>query len=343
MKRFAWLVVPFTLLLLQGVVRGDEVILKNGEKIKGKVLSAADGKLTVKSENMGEVSVSIEDMVTFSTEEALKVVFKNGTAFDQPVSAGEDGKVRIKAEPSGQEITLPISEIDKINPPKAKWTGNVNAGAAFARGNTYYNTANVSAEAVRRGERDRMRFEAGYQGNRQEDVDTGDTSTTQRYVYGGLQYDYFFTKKVYGLAKLWAERDAVANIDLRYMASMGAGWQVVERDDLAFSAEAGLSWVSENYIDETEDSDDNSYMSGRLAYKFFKELNKSVKFIHNLDFYPGFEVQGGYLVITDAALRSTLVGSLFAEAKVEFTWDSTPSAGYKRQDVMYLLSLGWSF
>ena len=288
--------------------------------------------------------MDLSNVETFSTDEAIKIHFKDGTVFDQKVEASVPGKIRIAAGPSGEVLEFPISEIDKINPPKSKWTGNITAGASFTRGNTYTNNAHLSAIAVRRTDIDRMWFEAGYSGGRQKDPATGEKVTTERSSHIGLQYDYFLTKKVYGYGNARAERDAIADIDMRYIAGAGAGWQIKDADDLKFMVEAGVSWVSENY---DEAPDDTSYFSGRLAYRFLRAFNDAVTFYHTTTFYPGFTGEGGYLVNTDAAIRSSLTDSMFAEAKAVWTWDSTPAETLftkaERLDVTYFFSLGWTF
>jgi hypothetical protein len=39
-----------------GPARGDEVLFLNGDRLSGKILKAADGKLTIKTEAAGDAS-----------------------------------------------------------------------------------------------------------------------------------------------------------------------------------------------------------------------------------------------------------------------------------------------
>ena len=43
------------------------------------------------------------------------------------------------------------------------------------------------------------------------------------------------------------------------------------------------------------------------------------------------------------ARRLRIGEGLFAEAKIELRYDSTPAPGAKKDDVRYLLGVGWSF
>jgi len=52
---------------------------------------------------------------------------------------------------------------------------------------------------------------------------------------------------------------------------------------------------------------------------------------------------GDYNLNADAGLRATIDEGLFAEAKIELRYDSTPAPGAKKQDVRYLFGVGWTF
>jgi hypothetical protein len=63
----------FVVLSLSVSLRADEVIFNNGDKLTGTVKSVAGGKLTIKTDVAGEVSVDLKDVKTFSTAESLQV------------------------------------------------------------------------------------------------------------------------------------------------------------------------------------------------------------------------------------------------------------------------------
>ena len=48
-------------------------------------------------------------------------------------------------------------------------------------------------------------------------------------------------------------------------------------------------------------------------------------------------------LITDAGLRVSLTEKLFNELKVEWRHDSSPAPGADRNDLRYLVSVGWQF
>lgn len=328
------------MMLLVAPASGDEILLKNGERIIGKITGMEGGRIKVTSDSMGATSVGLDDIVTFSTDEPIELHFADDSIMNSKVNTHTEGQVQIPVGADQELNQFNVADIKKINPPKVKWTGSIALGAWATRGNTYTQGANGSLNAVRRTELDRITFDAGYVAGRQRDTTTREIDTTQRKSYAGLQYDYFFTKKAYAYANLRAERDAIADIDVRLLAGAGAGYQFIESDPINYSGELGLSWISENRYAPAKDED---YLSARIAHNLTGKLNNGVSYFHHAAWYPGFEHEGGHYVTTESGLRASLLADMFAEFKMLWDWDSTPAQGKKRIDVTYLLSLGWSF
>ena len=53
--------------------RADEVLFLNGDRLSGKILRATGGKLTIKTEGAGDVTVDLSKVKTFSTDEPVRV------------------------------------------------------------------------------------------------------------------------------------------------------------------------------------------------------------------------------------------------------------------------------
>ncbi|HKB14468.1 MAG TPA: hypothetical protein VKF62_00300, partial [Planctomycetota bacterium] len=120
------------------LARADEVLLVSGERLIGKVVSVADGKMTFESSGIGSVTFDLAKVKTFATEGAVEIHFKDGTVVNQPVQGAEEGKISVGPTGVLGPQTLPLSEIATINPPKleTKWTGSATLGVTFVRGNT---------------------------------------------------------------------------------------------------------------------------------------------------------------------------------------------------------------
>ena len=321
------------------VVRADEVVFNNGDRLSGKIVSADGGKLVIETTVAGKVTVDLSNVKTFSTDGPVELRLKDGSTIKDSIAAGEaDGQVATKGSGDVAAQPLPIANIAKINP-QEKWTGSIVAGALITRGNSDTDNVNISIDAVRRREGDRMTASAGYLYGRQEDPGTGDDSTTVDNWFLLGKYDYFLNEKLYlyGLGRI--ERDRIADLDLRVSPSVGVGYQWIERPDFNFSTEAGLGWVYEDF--ETGDSED--HFAARFAYHVDKQLNDKVSVFHNFEYLPSLEDISDFNLNTDAGIKASMTDRMFTQFKIEWKYDSEPAPGAEENDLRYILGVGWQF
>jgi putative salt-induced outer membrane protein YdiY len=267
------------------------------------------------------------------------VLADDSVIVDQVLLA-EPGSVRTAGSQSITPQTITLANAVKLNPEPEQWKGTAVVGAAFDRGNTVRSAGTAALDAARRGEDDRITFGAGYSAEQTEDNDTGETNTTRRQMFMGLQYDLFFTPKWYMYANARGEKDGVINLALRFTTGVGLGYQFVDTADLKFNIEAGPTWVSENYSDDTENLD---YLAARLAWNLDWVFYPGVSFFHNGRAYPSLESRHDQLVETRTGLRYKLFGDFFGESRVHWRWDASPAEDKKRQDLAVILGLGYGF
>jgi putative salt-induced outer membrane protein YdiY len=319
-------------------VRADQITFKNGDKITGKVLSMDAGKMKIKSDVAGEMTVDLDKIATFTTDEPLEVRTADGTSVRGQVSAVENDQLRL-----GENQSIPLSSIKQFNPSREEWTGSILATGSLARGNTNTEDLGVDINAVLRRtaapNNDRITLDAAYNFGRQRDPATGDkTTTTDNWMAEG-KYDRFWTDKLYGYVNLKLEHDRVAGLNYRLSPGIGLGYQWIETPDQHFRTEAGFTYVYEDYI--SGDSDD--HIALRLAYHYDRRLNDRVTFFHNLEYLPAIEDPGDYNLTADAGIRADLTESFFSELKLEWQRDSTPAPGADKNDLRYILGVGWKF
>lgn len=318
-----------------GIGHADEVLFNNGDRLTGKVLSIADGKLKIKTAVAGEVTVDLSAVKTFSTDEPIELLI-DGKSVTTRVAKGPDGTV-LAAE-GGTTRPVTVKEIGKAAP-VVKWTGSIVANGLITRGNSNTEQFGLSIDASRRTEQNRVTLGAGYTYGRQEDPDTNDEKTTTDNWFLLGKYDRFYNKKFYSFVAARVERDRIADLDLRFTPSAGLGYQWVERPDFNFSTEAGVAWVYEEFRDNTTDD----HFALRFAYHVDKKLNDKVKLFHNLEYIPSIEHLDDFNINADAGLRADVAKGMFTEFKVEWRHDAEPAPGSGKNDLRYLIGVGWVF
>jgi hypothetical protein len=333
---------PMLILVLSpaGPARGDEVLFLNGDRLSGKILKAAGGKLTIKTEGAGEVSVDMAKVKTFSTDAPVAVGVKEQPAVSADVGAGPDRYVQTAPAPGAPPQPVAIADISAINPTPPAWTGSFSLNGLVTTGNSETEQYGFRGALSKRWPDDRLTFGAEYSFGRQEDPSTGGKSTTIDYAMALGKYDHFFTKKFYGYLGVKAERDGVAELELRLAPGAGVGYQWFEGPRFNLSTEVGLAWVYENF----KRTGTKEFFGPRLAYSIDGKPVEPLLLYHKLEYLPSFEdFSGDFLLNIDTGARLTVWKGLFAELRHEFRYDSTPAPGRSRTDQRFILGAGWGF
>jgi len=321
-------------------VCADEVIFANGDRLTGKIVSATGGKLILKTEAAGDVTIDLAKVKTFSTDAPVKLQLgERAPVVESRVEAGAEGQVQGEIPPGTAPQPVPIKNITAINPPPPAWHGNVALNGLFTTGNSETEQFGFTARAVKRWLDDRFSLGAEYSYGRQKDQSTGVTSTTVDYGTGFMKYDHFFTKKFYGYAGFKIEHDGVAGLTYRTTTGPGVGYEWFESPAFNLSTEAGPAWVHETF----ENTGSRDFAALRLAYSVDWTPVKLLKLYNTFEYLPNMADFGQYLMNINAGARATVWEGLFGDFRIEYRYNSRPDPGRENTDVRYILSAGWAF
>ena len=309
-------------------VNADEIHFKNGDRLTGEIDNLVGGKLILKSENAGTVTIDISNVRTITSDKPIEIHLKDGSILNKRVTASEP---------------VELSAVDSINPPpkpKPAWHGEISAGYSSSHGNTETDNINASAVLKKRTEKNRIQIKGDFAKSREKAKSTGKKETTEDWWKISGNDDYFLTKKVFAFGEASYETDDIADLDRRVILGGGLGYQWIESEKMNFATRAGLASMYEKY--ENQGSGSNE-LSAHLGYDFDAQVRDNVKLIHNLKFYPSIEEFSDYFLTTEAEVKVDLTERTFTSFKVLLDYDDTPAKGADKTDVKYILSVGASF
>lgn len=344
----------FTLLIiLAQPVLADEVVFQNGERLIGTVVKLEDGKLTFKSETLGEQTIDLAKIKTFTTDEPVDLRLTDGTVLKSKTELTESRQVNLAGSELIQSQQIELDKILAINQPEPRWTGSFNAGLTSTHGNTFDQSGSFSVDGIKREKDKRTRFDALYVFSRTKDDTTGDKRTTEENFTIKGKRDYFLTEQWYTFINGGFKKDHIADLERRVILGFGTGYQWVENDKLKFNTDGGLAYRHEKYdtrianpaappalIQEIETSDE---MSTQLGYNLFWQFRDRWKILHNLAYFPSLEMFSDYFLTSTAELRHQHSDSIFSSLKAVLDYDSTPAEGTGSTDLKYILSIGWNY
>ncbi len=319
-------------LFIVSQARADEVILKNGDRLTGTIVSAKEGKLTFNTPYAGNVSIAMDAVESIHSEADLTLRFDGKEILSGKLTTEND---QITLQASEVRGTTPVDwkRVRSINVPDTFWDGSVFLGGTHQAGNTERTSVSFGAEATRRSLKDR--FSLSFLYNYAEE----DDELTTRDTYGSLKYDYFFTQKFYGLLSLEMLKDKFKDLNLRTIVGPGIGYQVWEDDIKALALEAGIAYFSEDRVEE----EDDQWVTARLGANARWQITPWLKFTDRLLLYPQLESFGDYTLRNEAAMQTSLGGAWSLRLANVWERDSDPAEEVKKDDFKTSLSLQYSF
>ncbi len=329
--------VVFPILLVSaGASLADEVTLENGDKLTGTIVKVEGGKLVLKTDYTGPMEIPLDKIKNMVTDKPSEVHLLSGEILKGKLKTAADGKLVIDPGPPREPTAIDWKNIGSVNPPPVvppQWKGAINLGGSIQTGNISRTTASVGAAAARKTADDRftLRFLFNYAEEK--------SDVTTRNAYGGLKYDYFFTKKFYGYLSTELLTDEFKDLNLRAVAGPGVGYQIWDDPVKSFLVEAGVSYVWE---DRKIGKDDN-WATARLSADFWYKFGKFVTFSDLIIIYPSLKRGGEYTLRNEAALTSPLGAGWALRLANIWERDSDPSPGILKDDLTWLLSLQYSF
>jgi putative salt-induced outer membrane protein YdiY len=323
-------------LFFVGQASADKVVLENGDSLTGTIVKAEGGKLTLKTDYAGLIEIEVAKVKQLFTDSPVEVHLTDGEILKGQIKTVEDGKLAVGKSIEREATVVALQKVASINPtPKVlpKWKGNITGAGTAQSGNTKRDALSISADALRRTENDR--FSARYLFNYGRD--SGKMNTRNHYFIS--EYDYFFTKKWFGLATVEFLNDIFQDLNLRTSAAVGGGYQFFEDEIKALAVSAGLAYVNENH----DQGQDKSWISARVEGDFRYKIFDFLSFSEQLILYPPLESGNSFLLRNDAAL-TTPIGKRWAlrlENIVQY--NSKPASGFKKTDLTTMLGLQYSF
>jgi putative salt-induced outer membrane protein YdiY len=316
-------------------VSAGELRLKNGDRFTGRPVKLEEGKLTFETEFAGQVQVDWAQVACIATDQPNTFRFSDDTTTSGTAECDDKGMVKITAPDEGGVVRRPLSDLTALNPPPAvRYKGNISAGASASSGNTdarsYYGNGLLEV----RSETHRVTLAA------QTNYAESDGTVTANSASGSGKYDYFLTEKLFAYGQTLLEQDQLQDLDLRTTVGAGLGYQFFDTTRLGLYAEAGPSYVNEDY----GGAGDRSFTSGRWSLRLdWQIIPDRVKFFHFQEGYVSVEDAQDYFFRSKQGFQLPLINNFFCNIQMDYDYNNKPAPGKESVDLRYLLGLGYAF
>jgi putative salt-induced outer membrane protein YdiY len=313
------------------------VTLNNGDQVSGELKQLNNGVLLIRSGILGEVKIPWNKVSKLVTDEDVRIQLNDGAMVKGKLML-DDGKVAVDKQTPSQPVNLARQDISALNPPivdeSFKYSGKVDLGGAFNRGNSDDDQLHTNGELIARSPGDR--YTLNWEVN--EARSSGVKTTSNRRLLG--QYDHFLDPKNYLYANAKGERDDLADLNLRTAIGGGYGRQFIDTDITKLSSQVGLAYVNEDYTD----SPDRSFPSLNFGFKYEQKFfNKKLVFFNNLDLDQSLEDADDLLLHNRMGIRVPIANGLNLSTQFNVDYDKEPADGKKTTDTALIFSVGYAF
>ncbi len=218
------------------------------------------------------------------------------------------------------------------SPTDTGWVTSAAFGFSLAKGNTDNMLATGNLVTSRKWERNEL--DLGTDGTYGET----DGVRSAGNIHGFGQFNRLFTERLFGLLRVDAVNDSVADVAYRLTVSPGAGYYLIKDTNTFLRLEAGPGFVFEKVGGETDD-----YVTLRIAERFETRLNDKVKLWQSVEFLPAVEDFSSYVINAEIGIDTSLTKKLSLRTFLQDTYDSTPADGLKKNDVKLVAAIAYKF
>jgi len=333
------------IVLFVSPANADELLMKNGDRLQGSVVSMALGKLVFKTSYAGEITIKWDEIVRLTTEEPLEAYLGDEKTLMGKVTTTEEGTLILQPADGSPPVPIAMAQVKTLDQPKppASWefSGNVTAGASKETGNTdtekYSLTGNMTIAKLP----DVIKLYGEFY------KEWADGDLTKDNALGSATYDRFLTKKWFVYANGVAQTDKFKDLDLLGNLGAGAGYQFWMSREKNLSARLGPAYAYEKYSvsqPHLGNKDSRDYFAGYWALDFdMWFFNRFLQVYHHDDFLYDFQESENWQLRTRTGVRIPVVLKLFASFQFNYDYVNQPAAGKKNYDQSWVFGLGWAF
>jgi hypothetical protein len=332
---------------------GDQIVLKDGDRISGKVVKKDGKTLTVDSKNFGTVTLKWADVETINIQDPVNVVLSGDRAIKGAITT-EDGRLVVDS-PGTPQTVLPADVVALRNDAEQRayerllrpglldlWaiTGSLNI--AGANGNAEASTLTTPINFVRAS--NTTRTTAYFNSIRSTATVNGLSAQTANAIRGGWAYNRNVTKRLFFNGFNDYEYDKFQSLDLRVVLGSGLGFEVLRSDNARLSVLAGAAWNREAFgpaapaVSFTRNSAE-AYWGDDFAHK----LNTRTALTQSFRMFNNLINSGEYRVNFDVGATTSLMKWLTWNIALSDRYLSNPVPGRKKNDFLYSTGFGFKF
>ncbi|MEH6634847.1 MAG: DUF481 domain-containing protein [Halioglobus sp.] len=328
------------LLVIANLVSADELVMKNGSRLVGTLVSASETGVVFDTPYAGELTIKRGTIDTIITDQEVTLLMQDGSIFRNK-NLVADGNTLVVISEDQAPVEFAVSDIDQLNPEPwrlgdgYKWYGDANTALESERGNTDTDEVDMDFQSIWRSLEDRYTMRGSWE------IDQTDGEKNKNNWKLRNKYDRFRVSdpiNYYGIQAA-IEHDEFADLDLRTIVGPYIGRQFFETDYLTLHGEVGIVYVDEQF-DVAEDDD---YWGSSWEMRLTSGIIPGTELYVNSDGLVNYDDTSAVVVNTTVGIGFPLILGFKLAAEARYEYDGGAVEDVDDLDQTYRLKLGYKW
>lgn len=326
------LVALVVVLLVPASAVADEVWLKNGDHLSGRIIRMERDQLFLESDQAGDVYIDWENIERLRSDKPLAVRFQRGAPIPDNVGTRDEDRLIVQELEAGGPVDL--ATIRSINQVDLYMKANFSAGGNQTSGNTNTGAFNLSFDGFARVNRHKVTLDMAFnQGQAEGEL-------TVENARGALRYDYFLTRSLFTLILQSLEQDTFQNLAVRSTTTAGLGYELLNLSSHELIVGAGPTAVYTDFTTEPSYVDPSAAWILRWYYEVYRDV---VKLYHNHQGWFDLGQREAFRINATQGMRVEIFGDLNMHVEYVIRLNTDPARGRKDLDTSFVLGLTYAY
>ena len=318
----------------------DIVVLRNGDRLSGDIVSLEFGILTLKTDNMSTLSIEWPAVRSVTSKFAFAIERRDGNKYDGVITTSDDG-ADLVVESTAGSVRIPMADVERISRFSPQFWDRINGGLSL--GFSYTKSSSIQVSNVNFNANYRSITEVGsltFSSNTTKD--SSGSTTDRQLLTAGVQFLQQQSRNFWGLlASL--ERDQSLGIDARLTGGAALGRRFVQSTFTELTGIVGVVGTEEWIVDKPEPRASVEAVLGG-SWQVFRFIEPKTRLNMSLYVFPSLTESGRYRSTGDLSLTHKFPHDVTVGLTGYLSYDNQPpEPGAEKSDYGVTFNLGYSF
>ncbi len=322
----------------------DQIILKNGDRITGKILRKDGATIVIETESAGIITILWTAVEKLVSDQPMNIKLGDGKLIKGKIAA-EDEKLEVETE-DGNTVLVKKEQIEIVRSDAEQqrferelnrlrnpgffdlWTGSVDIGFNLATGNTKMRGFTLAARAVRATTRDRISLYANAIRER-ETVRNVNRTSASTFLAGG-RYDRNIRPTIFTFGSADLEHDGLAFLNVRAVFAGGLGYRAVRAERLQLEVLGGADYDAEFFMFGFRRNTAELLLGNDLRWR----IAPRIQVTERTRFHPNLTDTGRFRTNVQASMVTSLNSWLGWHISFNNRFDNRPFGTAERNDLL---------